>query len=83
MIAAIMVVDPGTHTILAINDKALEMIGRPRWPHARRLAKAVELLLDPRYDALVTTEIPFIEAPARLPAHFAPGAPGLAAVLRY
>lgn len=56
---------------------------RPRWSFGRRLAKAVELLRDDRYDALVTTQIPFAEAPERLPAQFAPNAPGLATVLTY
>lgn len=56
---------------------------RPRWSYARRLAKALEMLRDDRFDALVTDEIAFSEAPARLPALFAPGAAGLAAVLRY
>ena len=41
---------------------------RPRWNHARRLAKAVELLADPRFDALITHEIAFADAPAQLPA---------------
>lgn len=44
---------------------------RPRWSYARRLAKAVELLCDPRYDALVTRTIAFQDAPAELPALFA------------
>ena len=56
---------------------------RARWPYARRMAKALELLDDPRLDALITHEIPFEDAPARLPALFAPGAPGLTAVLTY
>lgn len=70
-------------TLLSSQVGAVAPSRRVRWPHARRLAKAVELLRDPRYEALVTTEIPFLEAPTRLPEHFAPGAPGLAAVLRY
>jgi hypothetical protein len=41
------------------------------------------LLNDPALDALLTTEIAFDEAPARLPALLAPGAPGLAPVIRY
>jgi NADPH:quinone reductase-like Zn-dependent oxidoreductase len=56
---------------------------RARWSHARRLAKALELLRDPRLDALITEEIAFGEAPARLPALFGAGASGLTAVLRY
>ncbi len=54
---------------------------RARWSYARRMAKALDLLDDARLDALITDDIPFAEAPARLPALFAPGAAGLTAVL--
>jgi 2-desacetyl-2-hydroxyethyl bacteriochlorophyllide A dehydrogenase len=54
---------------------------RPRFDHARRTQAALALLADARLDALITAEIPFAEAPLRLPALFA-GA-GLTAVLRY
>jgi threonine dehydrogenase-like Zn-dependent dehydrogenase len=40
---------------------------RPRWPYARRLAKALELLRDPVLDRLVTREVAFAELPAALP----------------
>ncbi len=56
---------------------------RPRWSHARRLAKAMELLDDPALDALIDTEVPFNELPARLPALLAPSAPGVATIIRY
>ncbi len=56
---------------------------RARWNYARRMAKALELLGDARLDALITDDIPFADAPARLPALFAPGAKGLTAVLTY
>jgi threonine dehydrogenase-like Zn-dependent dehydrogenase len=56
---------------------------RARWDYARRMGKAVELLQDTRLDALIGEEIPFADAPARLPAAFAAGAAGLAPVLRY
>ena len=56
---------------------------RARWSHARRMAKALELLGDERLDALITDDIPFTDAPTRLPALFAPGAKGLTAVLTY
>jgi NADPH:quinone reductase-like Zn-dependent oxidoreductase len=56
---------------------------RARWSYARRLAKALELLRDDRLDALITGEIGFGEAPARLPALFGAQASGLTAVLRY
>jgi len=56
---------------------------RPRWSYARRLDKALELLSDPRLDALITEEIAFIDAPRELPRLLAPNAPGLATLLRY
>ncbi|MGL4437947.1 MAG: dehydrogenase, partial [Bosea sp. (in: a-proteobacteria)] len=56
---------------------------RVRWSYARRMAKALELLGDDRLDALITDDITFADAPARLPALFAPGAKGLTAVLSY
>jgi threonine dehydrogenase-like Zn-dependent dehydrogenase len=56
---------------------------RPRWPYARRLAAALELLRDPRLDALVTTTIDFADAAGELPRALAPGALGLAPVIRY
>jgi threonine dehydrogenase-like Zn-dependent dehydrogenase len=56
---------------------------RPRWTHARRLAKAMDLLLDDRLDALLGEEVAFADLPAALPALFAPGAPGLTLVARY
>lgn len=39
---------------------------RPRWPHRRRLAKALELLRDPRLDALLSGPVPFTEMPLRM-----------------
>jgi NADPH:quinone reductase-like Zn-dependent oxidoreductase len=56
---------------------------RPRWSHARRLAKAIELLDDARLDALITDEVAFTDLAARMPAILAPGAPGLATVVRH
>lgn len=40
---------------------------RPRWPHARRLAKALSLLDDARFDRLITHRVPFTQAPMLLP----------------
>lgn len=54
---------------------------RARFDYARRMQAALALLADERLGALITDEIPFKDAPARLPALFA-GA-GLTAVLRY
>jgi threonine dehydrogenase-like Zn-dependent dehydrogenase len=61
----------------AFHARRLQLIGsqvgqiapsrRPRWDYARRLAKALDLLLDPRFDALLEPDIPFAETPDRLP----------------
>ncbi|MGA9826001.1 MAG: zinc-binding alcohol dehydrogenase [Methylocystis sp.] len=56
---------------------------RPRWNFARRLDKALELLADARFDALITEEVAFEDAPRELPRILGPGAAGLATVLRY
>lgn len=56
---------------------------RARWTYRRRMAKALELLADPALDALIGEEVPFGEAPARLPAMFEDRAAGLAPVIRY
>ena len=40
---------------------------RPRWTHARRLAKALELLRDQALDCLISTEVGFAELPSVLP----------------
>ena len=56
---------------------------RVRWDYRRRMDAALALLADERLDALLTTEIAFDEAPAKLPALLAPDAPGLAPVIRY
>jgi len=56
---------------------------RPRWSTARRMNKALEILRDERFDALITGEIAFADAPAALPKVFADGSPGLMTVLRY
>lgn len=56
---------------------------RPRWSHARRLAKALDLLADPALDALLTEEVPFEGLPDALHRLLALGAPGLCTVVRY
>lgn len=40
---------------------------RPRWPHARRLAKALDLLRDPALDRLISDEVPFDALPEVMP----------------
>jgi threonine dehydrogenase-like Zn-dependent dehydrogenase len=56
---------------------------RLRWSYRRRLEAALGLLQDPALDALVSEEIAFEDAPKALPAVLAPGAKGLAPVIRY
>jgi threonine dehydrogenase-like Zn-dependent dehydrogenase len=56
---------------------------RPRWSYRRRIEKALALLADPALDALVVDEIAFDDAPLALPRILAPGAAGLAPVIRY
>lgn len=56
---------------------------RARWSHARRLETAIGFLADPAFDALITDEIAFADAPARLPAALSDGAGGLMTVLKY
>jgi len=56
---------------------------RPRWSRRRRLEKALSLLADDRLDALITDEVRFDDLPAALPLLLAPGAGGLATVVRY
>ncbi|MFE1599588.1 zinc-dependent alcohol dehydrogenase [Methylobacterium sp. ID0610] len=56
---------------------------RPRWSHRRRLLKALDLLRDPRLDALITEEIAFADLPAALPRLLGRGAPGLCTAIRY
>lgn len=56
---------------------------RGEWTHARRLARALELLCDEKFDALVTGEIPFGEAPRRLPGVLSGDSSGLMTVLSY
>jgi threonine dehydrogenase-like Zn-dependent dehydrogenase len=56
---------------------------RPRWTFPRRLDKALDLLRDPRFDLLLGEDTAFADLPRELPRLLAPGAPGLAALIRY
>jgi hypothetical protein len=56
---------------------------RTRWSRRRRLDKALALLADERLDALITEEIAFAALPDELPRLLAPGASGLATLVRY
>jgi threonine dehydrogenase-like Zn-dependent dehydrogenase len=40
---------------------------RPRWSHARRLAKALELMCHPELDLLISSDVPFASLPEVLP----------------
>jgi NADPH:quinone reductase-like Zn-dependent oxidoreductase len=46
---------------------------RPRWAHARRMGAALDLLRDPRLDALLAPPVRFADLPAELPRILAPG----------
>ncbi len=54
-----------------------------RWDNRRRLAKALELLRDPRYDLLLGEAIAFSELPNRLAQVLDPRAPGFLPLVRY
>lgn len=57
---------------------------RPRWSYRRRMETALRLLAEiPALDMLVAEEIAFADAPKLFPTLFAPGAGGLAPVVRY
>lgn len=56
---------------------------RPRWDYRRRIEAALRLLADPVLDKLLTTEIAFDDAPAKLPSLLAPDAQGLAPIIKY
>ena len=56
---------------------------RPRWNYRRRLEAALCAARRPPLDALVAEEFAFEEAASKLPRILAPGAQGLAPVIRY
>lgn len=56
---------------------------RSRWSYGRRLAKALEMLRDDRFDALLAAPVDFDDLPARMPAILAPGAPADCPLIRY
>lgn len=55
---------------------------RARWTHADRMALALRLLADPRFDALITEAVPFEALPATM-VRLADGAPGLGVRVDY
>ena len=56
---------------------------RPRWTHRRRLAAALDLLADPRLDALITPAVGFHDLPRLLPAILAPQSGALCQIIAY
>jgi threonine dehydrogenase-like Zn-dependent dehydrogenase len=56
---------------------------RPRWDYARRARAAMALLANDELDELITAEIAFSDAPARLAGILSADWPGLTAALRY
>ena len=56
---------------------------RPRWTYARRLAAALDLLKDPKLDALLAPSIKFADLPARLPDILSPQGGVLCQVVDY
>jgi NADPH:quinone reductase-like Zn-dependent oxidoreductase len=54
-------------TIVGSQVGAVSPAMRPRWPYARRLAKALELLRDQALDALVAGEASFASMPELMP----------------
>ena len=54
-----------------------------RWDGERRLRKAIDLLDDPRLDALLTDEVAFDDLAGALPGLLAHGAPGVVTLVRY
>jgi threonine dehydrogenase-like Zn-dependent dehydrogenase len=56
---------------------------RPRWTHRRRLAAALDLLADPRLDALLAPAVAFHDLPARLAGILAPESGVLCQLIDY
>lgn len=53
--------------VLSSQVGAVAAPARPRWSHARRLAKALELLREPALDALISGDVPFAALPEVVP----------------
>jgi hypothetical protein len=56
---------------------------RARWSHRRRLKAALDLLLDEKYDALVTGEVTFEALPEEIPRILDPASAGFATAVSY
>jgi threonine dehydrogenase-like Zn-dependent dehydrogenase len=70
-------------SLIASQVGAVPPARRARWEARRRLAAALDLLADDRLDALITHEVAFEEAPARLPPLLTDAPHALGIVLRY
>jgi len=70
-------------TVQSSQGGSLPANRRARWSHARRLAKALDLLRDPALDALIDEPVPFADLPARLPNMLALGAGFRCPVIHY
>jgi threonine dehydrogenase-like Zn-dependent dehydrogenase len=53
--------------VLSSQVGAVAAPARPRWSHARRLAKALELLREPALDALISGDVPVASLPEVVP----------------
>ncbi len=62
---------------------ALPPTRRAEWTFARRMQKALDHLQDDKFEALITGEINFTDAPAALPKVLANDSSGLMTILRY
>jgi threonine dehydrogenase-like Zn-dependent dehydrogenase len=68
---------------LTVRSSQVGVVAHPRRTYAERLALALDLLLDPRFDALLTGRSPFEELPAVLPALVSGELPALCHVITY
>jgi hypothetical protein len=85
MVAAPLGLDFHSRRLRLISSQVGEVAPsrRPRWTRRRRLEKALALLADERLDVLIGEEVRFEALADALPRLLAPGAPGLATVVRY
>lgn len=68
---------------LTVRGSQVGTVARPDRTYADRMALALRLLADPRYDALITGESPFEELPAVLPRLTSGELPGLCHRIAY
>lgn len=71
---------------LRIRSSQVGQIATPRratTDYRERMRRALDLLRDPRFDALITEEVAFLDLPEALPRLLAPGAAGIATRITY